>query len=105
VLCQALVLSPLGIAQARRQQMGPTGALDPDLLWPIQRSPIQCVWPSTVELGQLWGAFMVLSTTLGMCRFCLSEGLESAPPTKGQGVSIQRLSSNLFNMSEWSKVQ
>jgi hypothetical protein len=30
----ALVLSPLG-----GQQMGPTGALYPDLLWPIQRSP------------------------------------------------------------------
>ncbi|XP_073931352.1 uncharacterized protein [Castor canadensis] len=73
------------IAQARRQQMGPTGALDPDLLWPIQRLPIQCVWPSTVELGQLWGAFMVLSTTLVMCRFCLSEGLESAPPHQRPG--------------------
>jgi hypothetical protein len=26
-------------------------------------------------------------------------------PLKGQGVSIQRLSSNLFNMNEWSKAQ
>jgi hypothetical protein len=84
--------------------MGPTGALYPDLLWPIQRSPIQCVWPSTMELGQLWGAFMILSMTLVMCRFCLSGGLERAPH-KGQGVSIQRLSSNLFNMNKQSKAQ
>jgi hypothetical protein len=31
-------------------------------------------------------------------------GLGKGPP-KGQGVSIQRLSSNLFNMNEQSKVQ
>jgi hypothetical protein len=47
---------------------------------------------------------MVLSTTLVMCQFCLSGGLERAP-RKGQGVCIQRLSSNLFNMNEWSKAQ
>jgi hypothetical protein len=47
---------------------------------------------------------MVLSTTLVMCQFCLSGSLERAP-SKGQGVSIQRLSSNLFNMNERSKAQ
>jgi hypothetical protein len=47
---------------------------------------------------------MVLSTTLVMCQFCLSRGLERGPH-KGQGVSIQGLSSNLFNMNEWSKAQ
>jgi hypothetical protein len=47
---------------------------------------------------------MVLSMTLVMCQFCLSGGLERVP-LKGQGVSIQRLSSNLFNMNEWSKAQ
>jgi hypothetical protein len=49
---------------------------------------------------------MVLSTMLVMCRFCLSRGLERSPPSiKGQGVSIQRLSSNLFNMNEQSQAQ
>jgi hypothetical protein len=48
---------------------------------------------------------MVLSMTLVMCRFCLSGGLERVSPRKGQGVSILRLSSNLFNMKEQSQAQ
>jgi hypothetical protein len=47
---------------------------------------------------------MVLSKTLVVCRFCLSGDWERLS-RKGQGVSIQRLSSNLFNMNEWSKAQ
>jgi hypothetical protein len=54
--------------------------------------------------GMTVGVFMVLSTTLIMCRFCLSRGLERVSP-KGRGISIQRLSSNLFNMNERSKAQ
>jgi hypothetical protein len=48
---------------------------------------------------------MVLSMTLVMCQFCLSGGLERVSPRKVQGVSIQRLSSNLFNMKEQSQAQ
>jgi hypothetical protein len=43
--------------------------------------------------------------TLVKCQdFCLSRGLKRGAP-KSQGVSSQRLSSNLFNLSERSKAQ
>jgi hypothetical protein len=60
--------------------MGPTGALYPDLLWPIQKLSIQCVWPSTPELGRLLGVFMVLQQLWSCVDFASPGAWKGAPP-------------------------
>jgi hypothetical protein len=84
--------------------MGPTGALYPDLLWLIRvrlsnvygRVPQNwedCGGPSRSFLQHWsWVDFV-------------SPGAWKGATPKGQSVSIQWFSSNLFNMNEWSKAQ
>jgi hypothetical protein len=86
------------------QQMGPTGALY-----------LTCSGPSRDRLSNVYGRVPQNWDDCGgpswsflrhwSCVDFASPGAwrGCSPSPKGQGVSIQTLSSNLFNMNEWSK--
>jgi hypothetical protein len=94
-----------GTLPSYSNQLGPTGALYPNLFWPIQRSPIQCVWPSTTELGQLGEGLHGPFYDTGHVLILPLCGLGKGPPPQRSGCLYSEAVFEPLLLNDQSKAQ